>query len=83
VNVLAPNSEFTVASGATLGVNSFNPTIGSLAGAGSATLGRPRFRGSGIGGLPKIGAGTRTYSGGTTLAVGTLSLANNRSEPAR
>ncbi|HKN11426.1 MAG TPA: hypothetical protein VJ376_18385 [Pseudomonadota bacterium] len=36
------------------------------------------FSGSGIGGLPKIGAGARTYSGGTTLAVGTLRLANNQ-----
>jgi hypothetical protein len=29
---------------------------------------------SGTGGLPKIGAGTHTYSGDTTLAAGALSL---------
>jgi hypothetical protein len=33
---------------------------------------------SGTRGLPKIGAGTITYSDGTTLAAGTLSLANNQ-----
>jgi autotransporter-associated beta strand protein len=33
---------------------------------------------SSTGGLAKIGACTNTHSGGTTLAAGTLSLANNQ-----
>ncbi|MFZ1089787.1 MAG: autotransporter-associated beta strand repeat-containing protein, partial [Xanthobacteraceae bacterium] len=37
VNAFSPFSAFTVASGATLDLNSFNQTIGSLAGAGTAT----------------------------------------------
>jgi fibronectin-binding autotransporter adhesin len=35
----SPNSAFTVASGATLSLNNFNETIGSLAGAGTVTNG--------------------------------------------
>ena len=38
-NAFAPNSAFTVASGAILGLNNFNETIGSLAGAGTVTNG--------------------------------------------
>jgi len=38
-NVFAPASGFTVASGATLNLNNFNETIGSLAGVGNVTLG--------------------------------------------
>ena len=39
VNAFSPSSAFTVASGATLNLASFNQTIGSLAGAGAVTLG--------------------------------------------
>ena len=35
----SPFSAFTIASGATLNLASFNQTIGSLAGAGNVTLG--------------------------------------------
>ncbi len=69
-NTFAPTSAFTVAAGATLNLNSFNQTIGSLAGAGNVTLGAAAltagsdntstaFSGtmSGTGSLTKIGAG--------------------------
>jgi outer membrane autotransporter protein len=75
-NVLAPNSAFTVASGATLNLASFDQTIGSLAGAGSVTLGSGTlttgndntstiFAGtiSGGGNVIKIGGGTFVLSG--------------------
>jgi outer membrane autotransporter protein len=75
-NVFAPASAFTVASGATLNLNSFNQTIGSLAGAGSVTLGsatlttgadntNTTFSGaiSGTGGVVKQGTGTFTLTG--------------------
>jgi outer membrane autotransporter protein len=96
-NAFAPGSAFTVASGATLNLAGFNQTIGSLAGAGSVTLGSATlitgndntsttFSGtiSGTGGLTKIGSGvltlsgTNTYSGGTTLAAGTLRVTSNQ-----
>jgi outer membrane autotransporter protein len=76
VNALSPFSAFTVAGGATLDLNNFNQTIGSLAGAGSMTLGAATltagndttsttFSGviSGSGGLTKIGSGTLMLSG--------------------
>ena len=75
-NAFSPFSAFTVASGATLDLNNFNQSIGSLAGAGSVTLGSATlttgndntsttFSGtlSGTGGLTKIGNGTLTLSG--------------------
>jgi outer membrane autotransporter protein len=75
-NVFAPSSAFTVASGATLNLASFDQTIGSLAGAGSVTLGSGTlttgndttstiFAGtiSGSGSLIKIGGGTFVLSG--------------------
>jgi YVTN family beta-propeller protein/autotransporter-associated beta strand protein len=75
-NAFSPSSAFTVASGATLDLASFNQTIGSLAGAGSVTLGSgvltagsdntsTTFSGaiSGTGGVTKIGSGTLTLSG--------------------
>ena len=79
VNAFSPFSAFTVASGATLDLNSFNQSIGSLAGAGGVTLGSAIlttgndntstiFSGSiaGTGGLTKIGAGTFMLTGAST-----------------
>ena len=78
-NAFSPFSAFTVASGATLDLNSFNQTIGSLAGAGSVTLGSATlttgndntsttFSGviSGPGGLTKVGIGALVLSGNNT-----------------
>jgi autotransporter-associated beta strand protein len=75
-NAFSPFSAFSVASGATLDFNSFNQTIGSLAGAGNVTLGTATlttgngntsttFSGaiSGTGGLTKSGAGTLLLTG--------------------
>jgi autotransporter-associated beta strand protein len=74
--VFAPASAFTVASGATLALDNFNQTIGSLAGNGNVTLGsatlttgndntNSTFSGalSGSGGLIKIGTGTFVLAG--------------------
>jgi outer membrane autotransporter protein len=80
VNAFAPGSAYTIASGAVLDLNSFNQTVGSLAGGGSVTLGSAtlstgndntstNFSGdiSGVGGgLTKIGTGTFTLSGTST-----------------
>jgi YVTN family beta-propeller protein/autotransporter-associated beta strand protein len=84
VNALSPLSAFTVAGGATLDLNNFNQTIGSLAGAGSVTLGAATlttgndntsttFSGgiSGTGGLAKIGSGTLTLSGSSSYSGAT------------
>src|SRR5262249_14942740 len=38
-NAFSPSSAFTVASGATLALNGFNQTVGSLSGSGLVTLG--------------------------------------------
>src|SRR5262249_62420887 len=43
-NTFAQNSAFTIASGATLALNNFNETIGSLAGAGTVTNGSANGR---------------------------------------
>jgi autotransporter-associated beta strand protein len=78
-NAFAPNSAFTLAGGAVLNLASFNQSIGSLAGAGSVTLGSATlttgndntsttFSGviSGTGGLTKTGTGTLTLAGVNT-----------------
>jgi autotransporter-associated beta strand protein len=76
VNAFSPSSAFTIAPGATLDLNNFNQSIGSLAGSGFVTLGsailatgndntNTAFSGgiSGSGGLTKFGSGTFTLSG--------------------
>ncbi len=82
-NVLAPNSAFTVASGATLNLASFDQTIGSLAGAGSVTLGSATFT-TGNDNTSTIFAGTISGSGnvikmgdGTFVLAGTNTYTGN------
>ena len=83
-NALSSSSAVTVASGATLDLNNYSQTIGSLAGAGSVTLGSAiltdggdnsstSFSGviSGTGGLTKTGTGTLTLSGPNTYTGAT------------
>jgi autotransporter-associated beta strand protein len=86
-NAFAPTSAFTVAAGATLDLNNFDQTIGSLAGAGSVTLGTATLTAganntstvysgviSGNGGnLTKNGTGTLTLSGANTY-TGTTTI---------
>jgi outer membrane autotransporter protein len=75
VGTFAQSSAFSIAAGAMLDLNGFDQTIGSLAGAGSVTLGTAAlatgadntsttFSGvvSGAGSLTKIGAGALTLS---------------------
>jgi autotransporter-associated beta strand protein len=86
-NAFASSSAFTVVSGATLSLNSFNETVGSLAGAGNVTLGSgtlttggndssTTFSGSigsigGSGGLTKAGNGAFILTGASTYGGGT------------
>jgi len=78
-NAFSANSAYTVAGGAVLDLNSFNQTIGSLAGTGNVTLGSATltagadntsttFAGaiSGTGGLTKTGTGVLTLTGNNT-----------------
>eukprot|EP01036_Dinobryon_divergens_P036392 gene36393-47375_t len=79
-NAFSAASAVTVASGATLGLNSFSQTIGSLAGTGNVSLGSATLTTggdnssttwagitSGTGGLTKTGTGTFTLSGANTF----------------
>ncbi|WP_156943076.1 autotransporter-associated beta strand repeat-containing protein [Pseudogulbenkiania sp. MAI-1] len=81
---LASDSAITVATGATLDLNGFDQTIGSLAGAGHVTLGSAKlttggdngsttFSGdiAGTGSLSKTGSGTLTLSGSNSYSGGT------------
>ncbi|AMB44900.1 autotransporter-associated beta strand repeat-containing protein [Methylobacterium sp. AMS5] len=83
-NAFAGTSAFTVAGDATLDLAGFRQAIGSLAGAGSVTLGAGAltagsdgrstgFSGtvSGAGSLTKVGAGTLTLLGTNTYSGGT------------
>jgi autotransporter-associated beta strand protein len=79
-NVIPDTSQVTVAAGATFDLNGNGETIGSLAGAGSVTLGpgtltagadntNTTFSGviSGAGGVTKIGTGTFLLNGANTF----------------
>nr|MBA3937711.1 autotransporter-associated beta strand repeat-containing protein [Planctomycetota bacterium] len=82
--VIADTSAVTVASGATWNLANFNETVGSLAGAGSVTLGSATLTCggdatsttlsgviSGTGAVTKAGAGTMTLSGVNTYTGAT------------
>ncbi|WP_395741000.1 autotransporter-associated beta strand repeat-containing protein [Prosthecobacter sp.] len=101
-NAFSTGSAVTVASGAVLEVNGFNPLVGGLSGAGTvqngaatgATLniggsanssfdGLIQNGGSGFMSINKGGAGgtltltgSNTYTGGTVVSAGTLSVSN-------
>lgn len=83
-NALGANSAVDVASGATLALNNFSQTLGSLGGAGSIQAGNATlsigggnstgsYSGvlSGSGALTKTGAGTQTLSGANTYTGST------------
>jgi autotransporter-associated beta strand protein len=83
-NAFSSLSASSIATAAILSLNSFNQTIGSLAGAGSVTLGSATlttngdntsttFSGamSGTGGLTKTGSGTLTLSGSSSYSGAT------------
>ncbi len=83
-NTLSANSSISVAGGATLDLNGFDQSIGSLSGSGNATLGgatlttggdntSTAFSGliSGSGGIIKTGSGTFTLSGANSYNGGT------------
>ena len=80
-NALSTQTAVTVSTGATFNLNSFNQSIGSLAGSGSVTLGSAilttgndntstTFSGviSGTGGVTKSGSGTLNLTGSNTYS---------------
>jgi fibronectin-binding autotransporter adhesin len=88
-NVLSNSTAVTVASGATLNLNNYSDTIGSLAGAGTLTLGSGTliaggnntsttfsgaFTAGDTGTFQKAGTGTLTFGAGMDLSGGTLVL---------
>ncbi|WP_192871722.1 beta strand repeat-containing protein, partial [Variovorax sp. JS1663] len=86
-NAFGNGSAVTVNSNATLDLNNFNQTVGSLAGSGSLTLGSgtltsggnnssTTFSGliSGSGGLNKTGTGTWTLSGDNSAYIGSTTV---------
>ncbi len=85
-NALAGASAHTVAAGATLDLNGFSQTIGSLAGAGSTTLGAATLTAggnngsttysgaiTGPGSLVKVGSGLLNLTGNSTIGSTTVS----------
>jgi autotransporter-associated beta strand protein len=87
-NAIPSSNAVSVASGATLDLNNFSDSIGSLAGAGNVNLGSGSlstganntstlFSGiiSGSGGLTKTGTGTLTLSGNNTYTGATTVMA--------
>jgi outer membrane autotransporter protein len=85
INILPSQTALTVASAGTFDLNNFAQSIGSLAGAGSVTLGTATlttgndntstdFSGaiSGVGGLTKVGTGTLTLTGANTYTGTTM-----------
>lgn len=87
--VIANNTAVTVASGATLNLNSYSETIGGLSGAGTVQLGggtltvgsgnasstfSGAFASGDTGTFAKTGTGTLTLGSGLSLAAGTLVL---------
>ncbi|WP_421912357.1 autotransporter domain-containing protein [Mesorhizobium sp.] len=86
-NIFSANSAYTVDSGATLSLNNFDQTIGSLAGAGSVDVGAATlttggkntdtvFSGDikGTGGLVKAGSGTFELSGDSSAFSGATTV---------
>lgn len=70
------NSAVTVSSGATLALNNFSNTVGSLSGAGNVTLGTGTLTVNNGNSLSFSGNITGS-SGGVTLTQGTLTLSGN------
>src|SRR5262249_41086340 len=81
INTLSLHAALPISTGANFDLNNFTQSIGSLAGAGSVTLGTGTlitgnnnistdFSGviSGVGGLTKVGMGTQTLSGANTYS---------------
>jgi fibronectin-binding autotransporter adhesin len=88
-NALSSSTAVTVAGGATLNLNNYSDTIGSLAGAGVITLGSGTltagadntstifsgsFTGGNTGTFAKTGSGTLTFGAAMNLSAGTLVL---------
>ncbi len=88
-NALSSSTDVTVASGATLNLNNYSDTVGSLAGDGVITLGSGTltvgannasttfsgsFTGGNTGTFSKTGTGTLTFGAGMNLSAGTLVL---------